>query len=226
MAAPPSARMQPGSEIFGASSTIHDHETFPPTDHAASTMSDEKTLGRPVSPVHNSKKRQRQVEDCTHRRTRTKLNAVTTSSASESSVSDQSALIPTSVPNDSTDASNVEIDSDDSSDVSESSQEPSSESSSEDNDESDSHIETDNEDAIVNLRANRGKKPKIKLGPGALGPDITSFLKDFLPQLKAANERLEVEREAGTLKDMEIERENDVEGDVGEHYIEMVGQPS
>lgn len=111
---------------------------------------------------------------------------------------------------------------DESSELSESSEEPSDLSSSEDDDD-DEHSkkepETTHEPDVVNLRANRGQKPTYKLDDEDLGPDIRTFLKDFLPKLKAANEELEEERNRGTLKKREIDT---VEGDEDQQYIEMV----
>jgi hypothetical protein len=116
------------------------------------------------------------------------------------------------------------VDSDDSSELSESSEEPSSESSSEEseggNEESDeeSDARSQDETTIENLRANRGKKPVMKLSQYDLGPDIRTFLKDFLPQLKAANDELEAERRAGTLKQRAIDAGSEEEEG---QYIEM-----
>jgi hypothetical protein len=141
--------------------------------------------------------------------------------SSKPSISDESALAPTSVANGSTAAS--DDDSDSGSELSESSEEPSSESSSEDEDE-DAALDVDmgkqkGRDGIINLRAGQGKKPVMRLNKNELGPDIRIFLKDFLPQLKAANDELEAQRKAGTLKSREIDM-TDAE-DV-EQYIEMV----
>ncbi|KAF3042972.1 hypothetical protein E8E12_009421 [Didymella heteroderae] len=109
---------------------------------------------------------------------------------------------------------------DESSELSESSEEPSDLSSSEDEDEE--RPKTDaaapTEEEVVNLRANRGQKPTYKLDEEDLGPDIRTFLKEFLPQLKAANEELEAERKQGTLKKREIDV---VDGEDNEQYIEM-----
>lgn len=79
--------------------------------------------------------------------------------------------------------------------------------------------ETPKEPEVVNLRANRGKKPTYKLDEEEFGPDIRTFLKDFLPQLKASNEELEAQRKEGTLKKREIEV---VDEEEDEQYIEMV----
>ncbi|KAJ4362279.1 hypothetical protein N0V83_010372 [Neocucurbitaria cava] len=136
--------------------------------------------------------------------------------SSEPSISDESALVATSVGEYSTDAS--DHDSDTESELSESSEEPSSEESSEDEDDGEDtemELEQQGQDGVVNLRANRGKKPVMKLGQEDLGPDIRGFLKDFLPQLKAANEELEAQRQAGTLKSLEAA------GGDEEQYIEM-----
>lgn len=187
------------------------------------TMSQDH-ISTSASPTHSLKKRSRPLGDCTRRRTRTKLSPPSNSSASDQSVSDNSALIPTITSHRSTEASDVDTDASDSSELSESSEEPSSESSSSSEDDSDEGSELEDEEAemgVVNLRANRGKKPSMKLRKNELdelGPDIRPWLKDFLPQLKAANDELEADRRAGKLTDKEIE--TDAEGK--EQYIEMV----
>ncbi|KAF2742057.1 hypothetical protein M011DRAFT_472550 [Sporormia fimetaria CBS 119925] len=167
----------------------------------------------------NSKKRTRDSESYPHRRTRHKL------SSDISPSHELSGALPLR-------PSEPAL-SDSESNLSESSEDPSSESSiddgeddSEDTDDSsdrgsasahstpdDAHADED----IINLRANRGEKPPMRLDKNDLGPDIRDFLKDFLPQLKAANEELEAERRAGTLRDREIEVHDDAE----DHYIEM-----
>jgi len=109
--------------------------------------------------------------------------------------------------------------SDSDSELSESSEEPSSDESSseeEDDDEDTEMEDQEGQDGVVNLRANRGKKPVMRLGNEDLGPDIRDFLKDFLPQLKAANEELEAQKKAGTLRSLDAAPE-----DEGEPYIEM-----
>jgi hypothetical protein len=62
----------------------------------------------------------------------------------------------------------------------------------------------------------------MRLGDQDLGPDIRGFLKDFLPQLKAANEELEAQKKAGTLKSLDSEEGHEE----GEPYIEMVSNVS
>jgi U3 small nucleolar RNA-associated protein 14 len=118
--------------------------------------------------------------------------------------------------------------SDSDSELSESSEEPSSESSSEDDTEGEDNDDTmpdagqkrrQANKGVVNLRAGQGQKPIMKLDKNELGPDIRIFLKDFLPQLKAANEELAAQRRAGTLKHREIDM---VDVDDNEQYIEMV----
>jgi hypothetical protein len=125
---------------------------------------------------------------------------------------------------DSTVASDNGSDSD--SELSESSEDPSSESESEE--------ESEDEDAmldaapqkkqasngVTNLRAGQGTKPVMKLSKKEMGPDIRTFLKDFLPQLKAANDELMAHKKAGTLKSREIDM---TDADEAEEYIEMVG---
>lgn len=108
-----------------------------------------------------------------------------------------------------------------SSELSESSEDPSDLSSSEDEDDENTEmdVETQQEPEVVNLRANRGQKPTYKLDKEEFGPDIRTFLKDFLPQLKAANEELEAQRKEGTLKNREIDT---ADGQENEQYIEMV----
>jgi hypothetical protein len=154
-----------------------------------------------------------------HRRKRVRFSGY---DSSEPSISDDPALIVSSVAEHSTDASNYDSDSD--SDLSESSEEPSSESSSENDSDSDSDVEMDPEgtDGVVNLRANRGRKPIMTIDKDDLGPDIRTFLKDFLPQLKAANEELEAQRAAGTLGNMKIEADEVDEAEDSAPYIEMV----
>ncbi|KAH8725908.1 hypothetical protein GQ44DRAFT_739383 [Phaeosphaeriaceae sp. PMI808] len=123
-------------------------------------------------------------------------------------------------------ADNAKIDVDynsDSSELSESSEEPSSESSSEDEDDEDEALDTDlkehkGKNGVINLRAGQGKKPVMKLNKHEMGPDIRIFLKDFLPQLKAANDELAVQRKAGKLKSKEIEM---VDAEDDQPYIEM-----
>jgi hypothetical protein len=78
--------------------------------------------------------------------------------------------------------------------------------------------DSDSELSESSEEPNRGTKPIMKFGDEDLGPDIRDFLKDFLPQLKAANEELEAQKKAGTLKSLDT-----VEGhEEGEAYIEMV----
>jgi hypothetical protein len=110
----------------------------------------------------------------------------------------------------------------DSSELSESSEDPSSESS--DDEDEDEALDVDmnerqGKDGVTNLRAGQGKKPTMKFDRTKLGPDIRIFLKDFLPQLKAANDELESHRKAGTLKSREIDM---TDADDVEEYIEMV----
>ncbi|KAJ4984847.1 hypothetical protein SVAN01_09631 [Stagonosporopsis vannaccii] len=118
----------------------------------------------------------------------------------------------------SADASELRSD-DESSELSESSEEPSDLSSSDEDDEESTKMALDasQEPQVVNLRANRGQKPTYKLDEEDLGPDIRTFLKDFLPKLKAANEELEADRRQGTLKKREID---DVDGDENDQYID------
>jgi hypothetical protein len=157
------------------------------------------------------------------------------SSPEPSTVSDDSALVPTVVPEETTDAS--DMNSDMSSEVSESSEEPSEDDSSEgDSDMEDVEEEEEEEDGkeeevqdveedgdgeeVVNLRANRGQKPVMKM-EGDEVEDIRPFLKNFLPKLKAANEELEVQKRAGTLETAELE-EGEGRDDAEEQYIELV----
>lgn len=157
--------------------------------------------------------------DLAPQRKRTKISPA---DSSEPSVSSQSGsqLKASSALAESTNASNQDS-GDESSELSESSEEPSDLSSSEDDDEeiTNRDVEAPAEPAVVNLRANRGQKPTYKLDEEDLGPDIRTFLKDFLPQLKAANEELEAERKQGALKKREIDA---VDGEEDEQYIEMV----
>lgn len=154
-----------------------------------------------------------------HRRKRTKVSPENSSELSISGKSESTGKA-SSAPAESTDASDLNSD-DESSELSESSEEPSDLSSSDDEDEERSKMdaETPKEPEVVNLRANRGKKPTYKLDEEEFGPDIRTFLKDFLPQLKASNEELEAQRKEGTLKKREIEV---VDEEEDEQYIEMV----
>jgi hypothetical protein len=159
------------------------------------------------------------IKPLAHRRKRVRFE---TENSSDPSISEESALAPTSAADDSTAASDLESDSD--SELSESSEEPSSDSSSEDEEEEDATSDAELQEqegnhGVINLRAGQGKKPTMKLDKDELGPDIRHFLKDFLPQLKAANDELEAQKKAGTLKDKEIDMTDDKEG---EPYIEMV----
>jgi hypothetical protein len=159
------------------------------------------------------------VAPLAHRRKRSKVSPENSSEPSVSSKS-ESTLKASSAPTETTDASDLNSGGE-SSELSESSEEPSDLSSSEDEDEESTKMDAaaSTEPEVVNLRANRGQKPTYKLDEEDLGPDIRTFLKDFLPQLKAANEELEAERKQGTLKKREIDA---VEGEDDEQYIEMV----
>jgi hypothetical protein len=154
-----------------------------------------------------------------HRRKRTKVSP---ENSAEPSVDGKSGptVKGSSVPTEPTDTSGLDS-GDESSELSESSEEPSDLSSSEDEDAESTRMDTatSKEPEVVNLRANRGTKPTYKLDEEELGPDIRAFLKDFLPQLKAANEELETQRKEGTLKKREIDTVN---GEEDEQYIEMV----
>ncbi|CAI6340878.1 unnamed protein product [Periconia digitata] len=144
-----------------------------------------------------------------------------TSPQKPSTAPERSNFTPKSAARDTKSTSNV--DSDASSELSSSSEEPSDDS----DDEDEFANSADNEDPIVNLRANQGQKPIMKLDPEEMGDDIRSFLKDFLPKLKAANEELEAQKAAGTLKTAEILDDGDQTAgsdgdDEGEQYIELV----
>lgn len=149
-----------------------------------------------------------------------------TKPSSSPSMSSQSALASTNATDGTaTNASDYGT-SDTDSTLSESSEEPSSDESSseeeddEDDDGEDTQMELDEAkgaDGVVNLRANRGTKPIMKLTKAEMGPDIRGFLKDFLPRLKAANEELEAQKRAGTLRRLDAEDQEE-----GEPYIEMV----
>jgi hypothetical protein len=117
--------------------------------------------------------------------------------------------------------------SDSDSELSDSSEDPSDDSSSEEEDEDeDAMLDTAPEkqqgkDGVTNLRAGQGKKPVMKLSKKEMGPDIRTFLKDFLPQLKAANDELMAAKKAGTLKSREIDM---VDAEEEKEYIEMVSR--
>lgn len=154
-----------------------------------------------------------------HRRKRTKASAENNTELAVSNKSNP-AVKALSAPGESTQDKDLNSD-DESSELSESSEEPSDLSSSEDDHEESTKMDAEapKEPEVVNLRANRGQKPTYKLDEQEFGPDIRLFLKDFLPQLKAANEELEAERTQGTLKKREIDA---VDGEEDEQYIEMV----
>ena len=150
-----------------------------------------------------------------HRGKRVKFSS---DDSSENSRSDASALVPTSAGEQSTDASDCGSDSE--SELFESSEEPSDDSSSEEegDDGSDDELGVhQGQDGVVHLRATRGKKPVMKLDKEEIGPDIREFLKEFLPQLEAANEELEAQKKAGTLQSLDVGA-----GEDDELYIEMV----
>lgn len=220
-----------------------------PSDRAPSpdlhSTSNQATTMAPVASPSNPYKRHidavQRVYDCAKR-----LKTSNESSPSPPpTLSEQSTLIPTAAPEDTVEASEAESEE---SWVSESSEEPSDESDLEESDEGSAADEDDDEDgeeeeeeeegeqhdqddqeevdkeqaqdAIVNLPANRGAKPTYKLHEEDEVDDIRSFLKDFIPKLKAANEELEAQKEAGTLQTTEIIGEG--HGDSEEQYIEMV----
>ncbi|KAJ6278873.1 hypothetical protein J3E71DRAFT_369968 [Bipolaris maydis] len=158
---------------------------------------------------------------------RTKSARFSNEPSSSPSMSSQSALASTNATDDTTTNASDYGTSDTDSTLSESSEEPSSDESSssedDDDDENDDGEDTEMEldeakgaDGVVNLRANRGTKPIMKLTKAEMGPDIRGFLKDFLPRLKAANEELEAQKRAGTLRRLDAEDQED-----GEPYIEM-----
>ncbi|KAF9736734.1 hypothetical protein PMIN04_000081 [Paraphaeosphaeria minitans] len=149
-----------------------------------------------------------------------------TSDSTPSTVPNETQLVPTSKTKDAVE--NSEADSDDESWVSESSEEPSDESSEdssgagEEDEQQDDEMEEDAQLAaedVVNLRANRGKRPDFKLPGEEELEDIRPFLKDFLPKLKAANEELEAQKAIGTLQTSELVGDEEADGD--EQYIEL-----
>ena len=79
--------------------------------------------------------------------------------------------------------------SDSESNLSESSEEPSDDSSSDDYaeaDDTDEELQEDQTDnAVVNLPANRGKKPAMKLDHDKLGQDCAAFPQAFLAKIKS-----------------------------------------
>lgn len=117
-----------------------------------------------------------------------------------------------------------QIESDASSELSSSSEEPSDDSDDDEQDDNEFATSADNEDPVVNLRANQGQKPVMKFDPEEMGDDIRTFLKDFLPKLKAANEELEAQKAAGTLKTAEIidDGKQGAKENGEEQYIELV----
>ncbi|KAF2202790.1 hypothetical protein GQ43DRAFT_298999 [Delitschia confertaspora ATCC 74209] len=162
------------------------------------------------------------------RRTRIKFSPPETNSTSEVSQPENSSVFSTSRPSESAAASDVDSDSE--SELSESSSDPSSASSTDEESSSDeeedevqqeeakeegSSEEEDN--VIIDIIPRPAEKPKMRLSEiGNNVSDLKARLQSFLPQLKAANEELERERRAGTLKNRVIEGD---EG--GGEYIEM-----
>lgn len=180
----------------------------------------------PLASPSNPYKRQidavQHVYECAKR---LKISSDTSDSAPSTAPS-QSEPRPTSNPERA--AGQSEAGSDDESWVSESSEEPSDESSedsseAEDDEEQEHGMDEDlrlGAEDVVNLRANRGTRPDFKLPGEEELEDIRPFLKDFLPQLKAANEELEAQKAAGTLQTSEIVGEEETDDE--EQYIELV----
>jgi hypothetical protein len=147
----------------------------------------------------------------------------TTDSAATETSSDSSrasAQQPIFSDNDAFSLSTNQTDIESDSELSTSSEDPSSTS------EDDSDVESDTTDrasiaddgeTITNVRP--GSKPEMKLeGPGG---GLRSRLKTFLPELKAANQELELEKVDGTIEHRNIEHVEEDEGP----YIEMVSTP-
>ncbi|KAF2438580.1 hypothetical protein P171DRAFT_163843 [Karstenula rhodostoma CBS 690.94] len=184
---------------------------------------DSDTMALLASPSNPYKRQIDAVQHIYECAKRLKISPDTSGSAS-STVPNESGPVPTNEPEGATEKS--EADSDEESWVSESSEEPSDESSEdsseaeddEQEDEMDEDVQLGAED-VVNLRANRGKRPDFKLPGDEKLEDIRPFLKDFLPKLKAANEELEAQKATGTLQTSEIIGEE--EADVEEQYIEL-----
>lgn len=101
-------------------------------------------------------------------------------------------------------------------DLSTSSEEPSSESDDDSNNESDTtdRASTQDSDGITNLRL--GTKPSMK--SGAMKGGLLQRLKTFIPELAAANQKLDQERLDGTIERRNIERIDDGGGP----FIELV----
>ncbi|KAL1606372.1 hypothetical protein SLS60_003774 [Paraconiothyrium brasiliense] len=179
----------------------------------------------PAASPSNPYKRQidavQRVYDCAKR---LKTNHESSDSA-YSTVSTEPKPLSTNAPDGTTGASDHE--SDDESWISESSEEPSDESSIEDSSEAEDVNEREmgeegaqqGAEEVVNIRANRGKRPDFKLPGDEESDDIRPFLKAFLPKLKAANEELEAQKRAGTLQSSEIIGDEEADGE--EQYIEM-----
>jgi hypothetical protein len=159
------------------------------------------------------------AESSTHPHKRVRFSPSAISSSPEPALTSTSTTGASSSTNASDYTSNNDNDSD--SELSSSSEEPSDDSSSEEEDQDGDTDMSEHvaKDGVVNLVANRGKKPVMKLGVDdeELGPDIRGFLKDFLPQLKASNDELERQKKAGTLQSIDAPEEEE-----GKPYIEMV----
>ena len=165
-----------------------------------------------------SKRQARTATAHTNHRKRVRLTP-TGSPASDPSFPDDSAMAPKRVPDGSTDASHA--DSESGSELEESSDEPSSDSESDEDSGEELQPESEDEEGIVNVKMPVKSKPDMRLPKDELGPDLRPFLESFLPRLKAANEALERERRAGTLKEKVLDDQEAL--DAQDQYIEMVG---
>lgn len=121
--------------------------------------------------------------------------------------------------NESTTHTTNQTDVDSDSDLSSSSEEPSSESEDDSDGESDTidRASVRGDNGITNLRP--GTKPEMKLG--AVKGGLLQRLKTLLPELEAANQVLEKEKQDGTIERRNIERVEEGDGP----FIELVREP-
>lgn len=120
----------------------------------------------------------------------------------------------------STDPTSIEADESDS-DLSSSSEEPSSVSSGSDSDELDDSVaDSDYNSDVINLRI--GGKPTMRLCPAHTAPgfDLLAKVRDFMPQIHAANEELDQERAEGTLDKRKLEIDDNEEPEPGDDASE------
>lgn len=116
----------------------------------------------------------------------------------------------------STDPTSIEADESDS-ELSSSSEEPSSVSSGSESEELDENIaESDCGSDVINLRI--GGKPTMRLRPAHTAPgfDLLAKVRNFMPQIHAANETLDQERVEGAIDKRKLEIDSDEGSEPGD----------